>query len=264
MLWPRRDLGKGLSKIVQMQRGRVRREKQRLRRKRMDNSRCVDASTFLATHAHRHNGHIYIHAYPFSSGIAILFSTTPVSALATLTRPSVPAEKSDSPSTPNPRQRQLPLWRRVLHTVSMWPVPLRAADSDAVSDGRRKVCTWPVARPTATIGSLGCTACANSSAESGREQTVSNMAACSYLAETDMLVGFDFCWQWMSLFLLLLLFACLPVCLSACLSGRSVLTCFVITARTERKKFCNYGQHVRSFERTLGTENGKYQRIFTV
>lgn len=128
--------------------------------------------------------------YPsFNSGIAILLSTTPVSLFAILTSPSVPAEYSFSPSTPNPKHRQLPLCLLVCQTVSMCPNPFRAfgaafptfppdcssSSASSMVGGRRKVWTRPDERPTETIGSVGWIACAKRSEERGRVQIVSNM-----------------------------------------------------------------------------------------
>ena len=83
---------------------------------------------------------------------------------------------------PNVKHRQLPLCRLVRHMVSMWPLPLHEDEVEAWSSsllsssvGRRKVWTWPVDRPTETMGSRGWTTCEKRSADRGRVQTVSNM-----------------------------------------------------------------------------------------
>lgn len=91
-----------------------------------------------------------------ADGMLTLLSTCPVSVAAIFTMPSVPAEKIFSPSELNVRARQLPLCRRVRHSVSMVPQPLLSAEESGSEDaggdegsaGRRNVCTCPEARPT--------------------------------------------------------------------------------------------------------------------
>ena len=98
-------------------------------------------------------------SYMLAAGILILLSTCPVCVLAIFNSPSVPAEKSFSPSGLKARLRQLPLCRRVRHCVSIVPQPMLNAEESAsappFSDGRRKVWTCPDARPTEIRGSVG-------------------------------------------------------------------------------------------------------------
>lgn len=115
-------------------------------------------------------------------GTAIFAVTSPVSVDATLRMPSVPAVSRWSPSALKTRLLQLPLWRRVRHTVSMvpWPLVLGAL---ALAfrlgldgrDGRRWSCTCPDARPSATTGELVCIASVKRSEARGKVQMESNV-----------------------------------------------------------------------------------------
>ncbi len=93
--------------------------------------------------------------YYLCNGTAIFPQTLPVSVAATLTTPSVPAESNCSPSGLKQRLRQLPLWRRVRHTVSMQLRPACGVEEGS-EGGRRFSWTWPEARPRASNGDVGC------------------------------------------------------------------------------------------------------------
>ena len=115
------------------------------------------------------------------AGTSNLASTIPLSAAATLTSPSVPVEKSLAPSALKASARQLPLWRRVCHCVSMvaqpsseeierrflaeegFVMPLVCNGGSEAVDGRRMVRTCPDARPRERTGEEGWTAWAKRS-----------------------------------------------------------------------------------------------------
>lgn len=130
-------------------------------------------------------------------GNITLLLTLPVSISAAFTTPSLPAENNTPPSALYANALQLPLCLRVLHTVSMVsnplsdslrpvesmdervPVPLVRGGAVAESletEGRRKVCTTPDARPTVKMGAVGCVARAKMSALVGRLQMLSNIS----------------------------------------------------------------------------------------
>ena len=69
--------------------------------------------------------------------------------------PSVPDEKICAPSGLKARARQLPLWRRVRHAVSIVPQPFSEDMGDVEGKGRRLSWTWPEARPKAMRGEVG-------------------------------------------------------------------------------------------------------------
>ena len=136
LLGLRRNARVGNSQVIEVQRARVGREQESLRGESMNDGRCINGANqeTAVSYTKLQMYTVAIVTYPFfSGGIAILFSTCPVSVLAALTSPSVPDEYSAWPSVPKPKQRQLPLWRLVRHMVSMWPLPLRADELDAAS-----------------------------------------------------------------------------------------------------------------------------------
>jgi hypothetical protein len=74
------------------------------------------------------------------------------------------------------------LWRRVLHTLLIRPLPLETLlftsprPSESLSEeGIRNVSTWPLERPTVRTGSVGWTAWVNRSEVKGRVHRFSNM-----------------------------------------------------------------------------------------
>lgn len=69
--------------------------------------------------------------------------------------------------------------RRVLHCVAIVPPweAGRASSSSESSEGRRKDCTWPLERPTATTGAEGWMAWQKRSAERGSWQRFSYLCA---------------------------------------------------------------------------------------
>ena len=103
----------------------------------------------------------------FFKGTATFAPTRPVSVLATLTMPSVPAEKICAPSTLKARARQLPLCRRVRQAVSTVPYPGFVSVPDVEGGGRRLIWTWPEASPRAMREEVGWMAWAKSSEERG-------------------------------------------------------------------------------------------------
>jgi hypothetical protein len=158
-LWLGRLLGAEVADVVDVQGGGVGCEDEGLRGEGVDERRGVDATvgtTNVSSRPCMGRGTVWAYA---SRGTAILAVTWPVVESATFTIPSVPAEYSCEPSTLKPSVLQLPLCRRVFHTVSMCPNPLAAVVSLSLSSlalpGSLYVCTCPDARPTATIGSAG-------------------------------------------------------------------------------------------------------------
>jgi hypothetical protein len=136
-----------------------------------------------------------------SRGIATFPITFPVSMFAALTMPSVPAEKSTSPSALKHSVLQLPLCRLVSHSLSTTPnpfsndlrrprtFPLSAegllmpllyvgafGEGASPKGGRRYVSTWPEDKPTAMMGCVGWIACEKMSERRGMLQMFSNMA----------------------------------------------------------------------------------------
>ena len=166
--------------VVDVQVARVGGEDEGLRRETVDEGRRIDAAIRAVGVS---VAHVIFRACCThgSSGTAILAVTWPVMQSATLTMPSVPAEYSDVPSTLYPSVRQLPLCRRVCQMLSMVPKPFSDAivsslsSSSLAPEGSLYVCTWPLAKPTAMIGSSGWIACTKMSCSTGSAHKFSNI-----------------------------------------------------------------------------------------
>jgi hypothetical protein len=149
----------------------------------MKQGRCVNLAAFESALSFRPRTLPGKQLYPFSSGMATLEQTRPVSIRAAFSKPSVPALYKISPLGVKPRHLQLPSGcLRVRQAVSTSPRPFSEAEDDNRRDldpgsrtppssssssselevsvevgagGSRYACTCPEDRPTARIGRDG-------------------------------------------------------------------------------------------------------------